>query len=105
MNEYLQVVKQVMSKFCMAKLAQVSRGQNKHADSLATLTSSTMEDVPWLIKIELIAEPRINTAVSVAVISLTEPYWIDPIIDFLAEDRVPYNEKEANKVRRVAAQY
>ena len=101
MNEYLQVVKQVMSKFCT--LAQVSRGQNKHADSQATLTSSTTEDVPWLIKIKLIGEPRINTVVSVAVISSTEPYWMDPIINFLAKDRVPNNE--ANKVRQVAARY
>ena len=30
---------------------------------------------------------------------------MDPIIDFLAEDRVPDDEKEADKVHRVAAQY
>ena len=30
---------------------------------------------------------------------------MNPIIDFLAEDRVPDDEKEANRVRRVAARY
>ena len=30
---------------------------------------------------------------------------MDPIIDFLAEDRVPVDEKEARKVRRAAARY
>ena len=30
---------------------------------------------------------------------------MDPIIDFLTDDRIPGNEKEANKVRRVAARY
>ena len=30
---------------------------------------------------------------------------MDTIIDFLAEDRVPDDEKEANRVCRVAAQY
>ena len=30
---------------------------------------------------------------------------MDPIIDFLAEDRVPDNEKEDNKIRQVAARY
>ena len=65
------------------------------------LVSSMTEDVPRLIKVELIAESSINTAVSVgvAVILTTEPCWMDPIIDFLAEDRVPNDEKEANKVR------
>ena len=107
MKEYLQVVKQIMGKFCMAKLPQVTRGQNKHANSLATLASSMTEDVPRLIKVELIAEPSINTAVGVgiAVISTIEPCWMDPIIDFLVEDKVPYDEKEANRVRRVAARY
>ena len=99
------MVKQIMSEFCIAKLAQVARGQNRHVDSLATLASSMMDDVPWLIKVELIAEPSINTAVGVAVISVTKPCWIDPIIDFLAEDRVLDDEKEANTVHRVAPQY
>ncbi|XP_075665166.1 uncharacterized protein LOC142634786 [Castanea sativa] len=29
--------------------------------------------------------------------AMTEPCWMDPIIDFLAEDRVPANAKEADK--------
>ena len=68
-----------------------------------------MEDMPQLIKVELIAKPSINTAVGVgvgvAMISMDEPCWMDSIIDFLAEDRVLDNEKEANKVHRVATQY
>ena len=40
MKEYLQVVKQVMGKFCMVKVTQVARGQNRHANSLATLASA-----------------------------------------------------------------
>ena len=65
------------------------------------------EDVPRLIKVELIAKLSINIAVGVgvAVILTTEPCWMDTIIDFLVEDRVPDDEKEANRVRRVAAQY
>ena len=96
-----------MSEFCTAKLAQVTQGQNRCADSLAMLASSMTKDVPQLIKVELIAEPSINTAVGVGVvvISTSEPYWMDPIIDFLAEDRVPDDEKEANRIHRVAARY
>ena len=65
------------------------------------------EDVPRLIKLELIAKLSINTAigVGVVVISMTEPCWMNSIIDFLAEDRVPDNEKKANRVHRVAARY
>ena len=31
--------------------------------------------------------------------------WMDLIIEFLAEDRVPNDESEANKVRRMASRY
>ena len=64
----------------------MARGQNRHADSLATLASSMTEDVPRLIKLELIAEPSINIAVGVGVvvISTIKSCWMDPIIDLLA---------------------
>ena len=34
-----------------------------------------------------------------------EPCCMNPIIDFLAEDQLPANGKEANRVRRMAARY
>ena len=68
------------------------------------------EEVPRLIKVELIVKPSISVAdnvntaeVDVAMISMTGPCWMDPIIDFLAEDRVSDDEKEANKIRRMVA--
>ena len=48
----------------------------------------------------------VSTAgVDVAKILSTGPCWMDPIIDFLANERVPDDEKEANKICRVAARY
>ena len=70
-----------MGKFCVAKVVQVARGQNRHADSLATLASTMTEDVPRIIKVELIMEPSINTVtdvgvagISVTAVSTAEPY-------------------------------
>ena len=82
----------------------------KHADSLATLASSMIEEVPRLIKVELIREPSISmvdntimTEVDVAMISATGTCWMDPIINFLAEDRVLDDIKEAKKIRQLAS--
>ena len=86
MKEYLRLVKQVISQFTKAMVVQVAQGQNRHADSLATLASSMTEDIPRIIKVELIAEPSINAVISVAMVSSSEPCWMDPFIDFLAED-------------------
>ena len=70
-----------MGKFCVAKVVQVARGQNRHVDSLATLASTMTEDVPRIIKVELIMEPSINTVtdvgvagISVTAVSTAEPY-------------------------------
>ena len=67
------------------------------------------KDIPRQIKVELITEPRRSaivdcaTKVDVAVIATTGSCWIDPIIEFLAEDRIPDDESEANKIRRTAS--
>ena len=112
MKAYLSATKQIINKFGTMKVAQVGRAQNRHADSLATLAFSMTEEVPWLIKVELIREPSIGmtdncitVGVSIARISTTRPCWMDPIIDFLAEDRVPNDEKKAKKIHRVASRY
>ena len=67
MKKYLRVVKQVMDKFSKAKVVQVTRGQNRHADSLATLALAMTEDVPRIIKVELITELSINTITDVGI--------------------------------------
>ena len=61
---------------------------------------------------ELIREPSISMAdnaitvrVDVVVISATRPCWMDPIINFLAEDQVPDDVKEAKKIRQLASWY
>ena len=70
------------------------------------------DEVPRLIKVEPIRESSIGmgdncitAGVDVAIISTTRSCWMDLIIDFLAEDRVPDDEKEAKKIRRVASPY
>ena len=95
-----------MGKFCMAKVVQVAWGQNRHTDSSATLASAMTEDIPWIIKVELIIEPSKNTITDVSVVrirvttvSVVEPCWMDPIVDFLAEDCMLDDEKEASRVR------
>jgi len=112
MKAYLSAAKQIINNFGMVKVAQVDRAQNRHAGSLATLALSMTEEVPWLIKVELIGESSIGmidnyiaVGVDVARISTTRLCWIDPIIFFLVEDQAPDDEKKAKKIRRVASWY
>ena len=63
------------------------------------MASSSTEGIPRLIKVELVAKPSISVGVRVSTMATVKPCWMDPIINFLAEDRVPADEKEAKKVR------
>ena len=112
MKAYLELVKQTISNFCTVKVIHVARAQNRYADYFATLASSIVEEIPRLIKVELVPEPSIKVAgdegvarVEVTTITALGPSWMNPIIDFLADDRILDDEKEANKIHRVAARY
>ena len=62
-----------MSQFLMTKVVQVARGQNRHADSLATLAAVIMEKVPRIIKVELVAKLSINVVIGVLMVAMPEP--------------------------------
>ncbi|XP_075646115.1 uncharacterized protein LOC142617200 [Castanea sativa] len=103
LTEYLQLVKQTISQFQKLKVVQITKGLNHHADSLATLASSLTEEVPRLIKVEVMTKPSIDEKTSVSMVTRPEPCWMTPIIDFLAEDQLPADRKEEYKVRRMVA--
>ena len=83
----------------------MARGQNRHVDSLTTLASSLIEEVPWLIKVEVVEEPSIDARVGVSIVAIFKPYWMDPIINFLAKDRLPADAREADRVCHIVAWY
>ena len=59
MLEYLKVAQSMQLQFKSVKVTQISRGQNIHANSLATLASSVSGSIP-LILVELIEFPSID---------------------------------------------
>ena len=66
MIEYLQLVKRTMSQFQEVNVIQIVRGLNRHVDSLATLASLLTEEVPSLIKVEVVKERSIDVRVNVS---------------------------------------
>ena len=58
--------------------------------------------MPHLIKVEVVKEPNIYVRVNVSDVRVSKPCWMDPIIEFLAKDRIPNNEKEVDRICRMA---
>ena len=81
-------------------VARVPKGQNSHANSLATLASSLDECLPQMISMELLERPSIEHCLIVVVVLAFNPSWMDTIISFLANRSLPTKVKEAEKVQR-----
>ncbi|XP_075663001.1 uncharacterized protein LOC142632499 [Castanea sativa] len=73
MMEYLKLVKHTINQFQKVKVVEITKRQNRHADSLAMLASSLIEEVPQLIKEEVVAEPSIDAKTNVSMITKPEP--------------------------------
>ena len=52
MQEYLCQVRSIQEKFEVFNLSHVPRSGNTHADSLATLATSSAQDLPWVVLVE-----------------------------------------------------
>ena len=57
MQEYLCQVRSIQAKFEVFDLSHIPRGGNTHPDSLATLTTSSVQDLPRVILVEDLCTP------------------------------------------------
>jgi len=56
MHQYLKSFKALRTVFQKVSVVRMPRSQNSHADSLATLASSSDERVPRMISMELLEQ-------------------------------------------------
>ena len=90
MQEYLSRVKRLQPDFNFFNLSHVPRSGNTHADSLATLATSSIGDLPRIILVEHLhrANEVIKGMVHVHEVRVS-PSWMDPIVRFLKDDILP----------------
>ncbi|XP_065638559.1 uncharacterized protein LOC136071338 [Quercus suber] len=98
--------KSVESEFDSFNFLHIPRNGNAHADSLATLATSLVQDLLRVILVEDLHGP-IEARREVAQVHQirAELSWMDPIIKFLKEDTLPEERGEADKVLRKATRF
>ncbi|XP_065617155.1 uncharacterized protein LOC136062243 [Quercus suber] len=90
MQGYLNRVKRLQSEFEFFSLLHVPRSSNAHADSLATLATSSEQGLPRVILVEDFHEPTGTGGDAVRVHQIRDSLcWMDPIIKFLKDDILP----------------
>ncbi|XP_065621064.1 uncharacterized protein LOC136063941 [Quercus suber] len=106
MQEYLSQVKHLQSNFDPFSLSYIPRGGNSHADSLATLATSSADSLPRTILVEHLERVSEATKETIPILRVgVGPSWMDPIMRFLKDDILPQDKSEAKKVRRKAPRF
>ena len=105
-QEYLCQIRSMQAKFEVFDLSHIPRGGNTHADSLATLTMSSAQDLPRVILVEDLCTP---TSLHQGMPRIHQiklgPSLMDSISLFLEKDILPEEKSEAEKVRRKAHRF
>ncbi|XP_050290277.1 uncharacterized protein LOC126728512 [Quercus robur] len=106
MQGYMDRVRRMQTKFESFDLLHIPRGENTHADSLATLATYSVRNFPRVIIVEDLCTPT-SPEKEVCQINQTSlsPNWIDPILKFLESDILPKDKVEVDKIRRKAPRY
>ena len=106
MRGYLTQIRHLQMKFESFSLQHISRSGNTHADSLATLATSSTKDLPRVILVEDLCRPSEVRGNMICIPHIRiGPSWMDPIIQFLGKDILPEDKSEAEKVRRKAPRF
>ena len=101
MQEYLNQVKRLRPSFDLFSLSHIARSGNTHADSLATLATSSAGQFPQIILVEHLGGAS-KVAKNTTRVHETRvgSSWMDSIVAFLKDDILPEAKLEAEKIRR-----
>ena len=105
-QEYLTRIKHLQKKFELFDLQHIPRGGNTHADSLATLATSSAQNLPHVILIEDLGKPSgVKGNIIYVPYVRIGPSWMNLIIQFLSKDVLPKDKSEVEKIRRKAPRF
>ena len=105
MMAYVTVARTLLSEFESTQVAQIGREHNSHADVLAKLATALETDVQRTVCIEILDQPSFqDKGASVHSISHRSS-WMDPILSYLKDNKLPEDKKEAKMIKRKAPRY
>ncbi|XP_071739874.1 uncharacterized protein [Rutidosis leptorrhynchoides] len=105
MQKYLQLLRESTERFEHFELSQVPRSQNKKADALSKLTALTFSHFQKQVWVEELPSKSIDNDLMVASIEEKQPNWMEPILQYIRNDTLPSDSREARLVRERAPMY
>nr|GEU32503.1 reverse transcriptase domain-containing protein [Tanacetum cinerariifolium] len=84
---------------------QIPRGENKKADALSKITSTSFAHLSKQVLVEELREKAIDEKEILAVVEEEGHTWMTPVYEYLTEGVLPEEKKKARTVRRKAGRY
>ncbi|XP_021986466.1 uncharacterized protein LOC110882870 [Helianthus annuus] len=101
---YLNQAKTLLQNFYSYKVHHINRSENKPADALSKLASTSFQHLAKDVRIEVLSNPSVPLR-EVSVIQLGTTSCMTPIIMYLQSGILPENKAEARKVQYKAEHY
>ncbi|GKD57048.1 reverse transcriptase domain-containing protein, partial [Tanacetum coccineum] len=102
MIKYLEKVKNLTSTFKEFSIKQVPRGENKKADALSKMASTSFAHLSKQVLVEELKEKSIDEKEVLAVVEEEGRTWMTPIYEYLTEEILPEEKRKARAIRRKA---
>ncbi|GKB13786.1 reverse transcriptase domain-containing protein [Tanacetum coccineum] len=100
MVRYLEKVKTFINSFKAFSIKQVPRSENKKADALSKIASTSFAHMSKQVLVEELKEKSISTVEVLAVVEEEGDTWMTPIFKYLMNRTLPTEVKKARAVKR-----
>ncbi|GJS94675.1 reverse transcriptase domain-containing protein [Tanacetum coccineum] len=105
MVQYLEKVKTLTSNFKEFSIKQVPQSENKKADALSKIASTSFAHLSKQVLVEELNEKSINEKEVLAIVEEEGHTWMTPICEYLTKEILPKDKKKARVVRRKASRH
>ncbi|GJY36509.1 reverse transcriptase domain-containing protein [Tanacetum coccineum] len=100
MIRYLEKVKALTCGFKAFTIKQIPRSENKKADALSKIASTSFAHLSKQVLVEELKEKFISEVEILTVVEEEGDTWMTPIYKYLAEETLPADMKKARAIRR-----
>nr|GEU72934.1 reverse transcriptase domain-containing protein [Tanacetum cinerariifolium] len=105
MIQYLEKVKMLTGSFKKFSIKQVLRSENKKADALSKIASTSFAHLSKQVLVEVRKEKSINEAEVLTVVGEEGNTWMTLIYEYLTKKTLPVKKKKARAVRLKSRRY
>ncbi|XP_027174121.1 uncharacterized protein LOC113773696 [Coffea eugenioides] len=103
MHRYLSKVLQLTTHFESFEIQRIPRSQNRRADALSRLASTSFSDLNKTVLVEVLAEPGYLAEVVYPI--YPGDTWMGPLTRYLSRGELQEDRTESRKLQRKAARY